>query len=92
MPSSTLNGRIGYRFDNGWKIQLDGFNIFDCRCEALSFAYGSFPRSDLLLQPVTGSIMDRHFKPQNPPAVRLTISGPLTFFDAPIMAPIAATY
>ncbi len=36
--------------------------------------------------------MDRHFKPQNPPAVRLTISGPLTFLDAPIMAPIAATY
>jgi hypothetical protein len=91
-PSSVFNGRLGYRFDNGWKIQLDGFNIFNCRCEALSFAYGSFPRSDLLLQPVTASIMDRHFRPQNPPAVRLTLSGPLSVFEPPLMAPVASAY
>jgi len=24
--TGLLNGRLGYRFDNGWRVQLDGFN------------------------------------------------------------------
>ena len=26
-PFSIFNGQIGYRFDNGWRIQLDGLNL-----------------------------------------------------------------
>ena len=37
----TVNARLGYRFDNGWKIQLDGFNIFNSRSDEITYAYGS---------------------------------------------------
>ncbi|GAH68340.1 unnamed protein product, partial [marine sediment metagenome] len=30
-PTSIFNGRIGYRFDNGWRIQLDALNLFNTR-------------------------------------------------------------
>jgi hypothetical protein len=84
IPAGTLNVRLGYRFENGWKAQVDGFNILDNRGDAVSYGYGSFVRQDLLLFPHPGEsigIMDRHFKPVDPPAVRVTLSGPLTIFD-----------
>lgn len=84
IPAGTLNARIGYSFGNGWKAQLDAFNITDNRGDAIAYGYGSFVRQDLLLFPHPGEsigIMDRHFKPVDPPAVRLTLSGPLTVFD-----------
>ena len=28
-PLSIFNGQIGYRFDNGWRIQLDGLNLLN---------------------------------------------------------------
>ena len=28
-PLSVFNGRIGYRFADGWRIQLDGLNLFN---------------------------------------------------------------
>ena len=28
-PLSIFNGQIGYRFDNGWRIQLDGLNLLE---------------------------------------------------------------
>lgn len=49
-----------------------------------AYGYGSFVRQDLLLFPHPGEsigIMDRHFKPVDPPAVRVTLTGPLTVFD-----------
>jgi hypothetical protein len=84
VAAGTVNARLGYRFDNGWKAQLDGFNIFNNRGDAIAYGYGSFVRQDLLLFPHPGEsigIMDRHFKPVDPPAFRLTLSGPLTIFD-----------
>jgi hypothetical protein len=91
VAAATLNARIGYRFDNGWKIQLDGFNILNNRGDAIAYGYGSIAKSDFLFFAHPGEtvgVMDRHFKPVDPPAVRLTISGPLVW-EAPT---IAATY
>src|SRR6202012_5087116 len=27
--TGLLNGQVGYRFDNGWRIELDGYNLTD---------------------------------------------------------------
>lgn len=84
VSAGTLNARLGYRFGNGWKAQLDAFNITNNRGDAIAYGYGSFVRQDLLFFPHPGEskgIMDRHFKPIDPPAVRVTLSGPLTIFD-----------
>lgn len=78
----TLNARLGYRFDNGVSFQLDGFNITNSRSDEITYGYGSFARSDYLMFPAYAGgsigIGDRHFKPVTPPAVRFTLSGPLT--------------
>jgi hypothetical protein len=89
IAAGTLNARLGYRFDNGWKVQLDGFNITNNRGDAVAYGYGSFMRTDFLFFPAypggSVGIMDRHFKPVDPPAIRLTLSGPLVW-EAPIIA------
>ncbi len=82
---ATLNARVGYKFGNGWKFQIDAFNITNQRSSAIDYGYGAFGRHDYLLFPngAQGSngIMDRYFKPQDPPAVRATLSGPLSIFE-----------
>jgi outer membrane receptor protein involved in Fe transport len=35
-PTSIFNGRIGYRFDNGWRIQLDALNLFNSRANQIT--------------------------------------------------------
>lgn len=91
IAAGTLNLRVGYRFDNGWKIQADAFNVTNNRGDAIAYGYGSFTRQDLFVRrhPLgaeSAGIMDRHFKPIDPPAFRVTLSGPLTIFDGPITA------
>jgi outer membrane receptor protein involved in Fe transport len=84
IAAGTLNLRAGYRFDNGWKAQIDAFNITNNRGDAIAYGYGSFVRQDLLFFQHPGEsigIMDRHFKPVDPPAVRMTLAGPLAIFD-----------
>jgi hypothetical protein len=90
LSAGTLNARLGYRFDNGWKLIADAFNITNNRGDAVSYGYGSFVKSDLLFfahPGESGGIRDRHFKPVDPPAFRVTLSGPLTIFDGPISPP-----
>ncbi len=43
-----LNGQLGYRFDNGWRIQLDAFNILNSHSDQITYAYGSLLKSDSL--------------------------------------------
>ena len=43
-----LNGRLGYAFDNGWKVQLDALNLFDTKANQIMYAYGSLLKSDPL--------------------------------------------
>ncbi|WP_249779429.1 TonB-dependent receptor [Bradyrhizobium sediminis] len=89
LATGLLNGRLGYRFDNGWRIQLDAFNILNSRSDQISYAYGSLLRSDALFAmcfPAAGpptapaavcqtGVMDRVLHPVEPLAIRLTVAG-----------------
>jgi outer membrane receptor protein involved in Fe transport len=87
--TGLLSGRLGYRFDNGWRVQLDAFNLLNSRSDQITYAYGSLLKSDSLFAmcfPSTGAptvpsavcqtgVMDRVLHPVEPLAVRLTIAG-----------------
>ncbi|WP_245435031.1 TonB-dependent receptor [Methylocystis rosea] len=86
----TVNARIGYRWKEGWKFQLDVFNMLNSRSMSIAYGYGSLIGTDLLYQacngliavPVTGANcgvgrMDIHAHPIEPPAWRLTFGGPI---------------
>jgi hypothetical protein len=45
-PTSIFNARIGYRFDNGWRIQLDALNLFNTQANHITYAYGSLIKTD----------------------------------------------
>ncbi|MEA2838597.1 MAG: hypothetical protein QOD89_3147 [Bradyrhizobium sp.] len=89
--TGLLNGGLGYRFDNGWRIQLDGFNLLNIRSEQIAYAYGSLLKSDSLFAmcfPRLGApsapaavcqtgVMDRVLHPVEPLAIRLTLAGQL---------------
>ena len=86
-PSSSIfNGRVGYRIDNGWRIQLDVFNLLNTRANQITYAYGSLIKGDNLynlcypVQTVPAAvcrsgIMDYVLHPVEPLAVRLTLAG-----------------
>ena len=89
-PISIFNGRIGYQFENGWKLQLDALNLFNAKTNQITYAYGSIIKSDSLYSACYGStaptpgtglyaacqngVMDTVFHPMEPLAVRLTLS------------------
>jgi outer membrane receptor protein involved in Fe transport len=89
--TGLLNGRLGYRFDNGWRVQLDGFNLLNSKSDQISYAYGSLIKSDSLFAmcfPAAGAptapaavcqtgVMDRVLHPVEPAAIRLTLAGQL---------------
>lgn len=85
--TGLLNGQVGYRFDNGWRIQLDAFNLTDSKSDQITYAYGSLLKTDALYTQCrfgappppaavcqTG-VMDRVLHPVEPFAVRLTVAG-----------------
>ena len=84
-PLSIFNGQIGYRFDNGWRIQLDGLNLLDSRSDQATYAYGSLLKTDTLFHmcnsgapPPTAvcqnGVMEYVLHPIEPLAVRLTVA------------------
>lgn len=85
----TVNIRAGYRWSDGWRLQADVFNLFNSRTDQMTYAYGSLlPTDPLFAQCVSGvapanvcaiGVMDRHFHPFEPTALRVTLAGPLTF-------------
>ncbi len=83
-PLSVFNGQIGYRFDNGWRIQLDGLNLLNSRADQATYAYGSLLKTDSLFAHVHSAhghrppaavcqngVMDYVLHPIEPLAVRL---------------------
>lgn len=84
--AGLLNGQVGFRFDNGWRIQLDAYNLTDSKSDQITYAYGSLLKTDALFaqcHPVqiapsavcqTG-VMDRVLHPVEPFALRLTMAG-----------------
>ena len=82
---SLINGRIGYRFDNGWRVQLDVLNLLNSKADAISYAYGSLIKTDSLFvicnspapPPAAvcqNGVMDRILHPVEPLAARLTVT------------------
>jgi hypothetical protein len=85
---SVFNGQAGYRFANGWRIQLDGLNLLNARTDQATYAYGSLLKTDSLFAmcfPARGApmapaavcqngVMDYVLHPMEPLAVRLTIA------------------
>jgi len=89
--TALLNGQVGYRFENGWRVQLDAYNLANSKTDQISYAYGSLLRSDNLFTLCYGAgtvpppaltavcqngVMDRVLHPVEPLAIRLTIAGP----------------
>jgi outer membrane receptor protein involved in Fe transport len=85
--AGLLNGQLGYRFDNGWRIQLDGFNLLNSQTDQITYAYGSLLKTDSLYAMCfagtptapaavcqTGA-MDQVLHPVEPLALRLTVAG-----------------
>src|ERR1700683_4025796 len=88
-PLSVFNGRVGYRFADGWRIQLDGLNLFNTRSAQAEYAYGSLLKNERLFAvwlSVSGKppkalaavcqngVMDYVLHPMEPLAVRLTLA------------------
>jgi len=86
-PLSLFNAQLGYRFDNGWRVQLDILNLFNSNTDQASYAYGSLLKSDPLyaqcnsatppLVPVAvcqNGVMDRVLHPVEPFAIRGTVA------------------
>jgi hypothetical protein len=67
--TTTLNGRVGYVFDSGIKLNLDIFNILNTQASQIDYFYAS----RLPGEPAAG-VADRHFHPVEPTAVRLTLA------------------
>jgi outer membrane receptor protein involved in Fe transport len=88
--TSIFNGRVGYRLDNGWRIQLDILNLFNAQANQITYAYGSLIKTDNLYNlcyppaqtaPIApaavcqNGVMDYVLHPAEPFAVRLTVAG-----------------
>ena len=84
--TSIFNGRLGYRADNGWRIQLDALNLFNARTNQISYAYGSLIKTDSYYnlcyvqqtapgQVCQNGVVDYVVHPIEPFALRLTIAG-----------------
>jgi outer membrane receptor protein involved in Fe transport len=86
-PTSIFNGRVGYRLENGWRIQLDVLNLFNTKTNQITYAYGSLIKTDSLYNMCFGpvqtapsavcqnGVMDYVLHPVEPLAVRLTLAG-----------------
>ncbi|MDB5372811.1 MAG: TonB-dependent receptor [Belnapia sp.] len=70
--TALVNARLGYRFANGLRMQLDAFNLFDTKASQIDYFYAS----RLPGEPAAG-VEDRHFHPAEPLALRFTIAASL---------------
>jgi outer membrane receptor protein involved in Fe transport len=83
-PTSIFNGRLGYRFDNGWRIQVDALNLFNTKTNQINYAYGSLLPTDALFKqcfPVQvalaavcqAGVIDYILHPAEPLAIRVSL-------------------
>jgi len=70
--TTTVNARLGYRFENGIRAQFDAFNLFNAKTSQIDYFY----TSRLSGEPPAG-VADRHFHPVEPLAVRFTLAATL---------------
>ena len=67
--TSIFNARLGYVFENGLKLQLDGFNILNTRANQIDYYYASRRPGES-----AQGVNDVHLHPVEPLAFRLTAS------------------
>jgi outer membrane receptor protein involved in Fe transport len=67
--TALVNARVGYRYANGVRVQLDAFNLFDSHASQIDYYYTSRLQGE-----PAGGVADRHFHPVEPLAVRLTVA------------------
>jgi opacity protein-like surface antigen/outer membrane receptor protein involved in Fe transport len=96
-PLNTINANVGYRFANGWRVQVDALNLLNSTSYNASYAYGAmlttdslfamcFPTPKIPIAVCQNGFMDYSVHPLEPLAVRLTLAGPLDTIDLPGMA------
>lgn len=68
-PTSIVNARLGYVFENGLKLQLDAFNLLNTQASQIDYYYTS-----RLPNEGPAGVADRHFHPVEPLAVRFTMA------------------
>ena len=83
--TSIFNGRLGYRIDNGLRLQLDVLNLFNAKANQITYAYGSLLKTDTLYNLCTiasapasvcqTGVMDYVLHPVEPLTFRVTIAG-----------------
>jgi outer membrane receptor protein involved in Fe transport len=83
--TSIFNGRLGYRIDNGWRLQLDVLNLFNTQANQITYAYGSLLKTDTLYTLCTSGtapaavcqngVMDTVLHPVEPLTFRVTVAG-----------------
>lgn len=84
-PTSIVNARLGYRTENGWRIQLDVLNLFNTKANQIAYAYGSLLKTDTLYNLCAANaapaavcangVMDRVLHPVEPMTFRVTMAG-----------------
>jgi hypothetical protein len=100
-PFNLISGTVGYQFENGWRLQLDGLNLLNSTTDQATYAYGALLYSDSLFAmcfPAGGApskvppavcangVTDYVLHPVEPLAVRLTLAGPIESIDPAAMA------
>jgi len=100
-PFSIINAGVGFRFDNGWRIQLDALNLLNSTADLATYAYGSlltsdamfamcFPTPKIPAAVCQNGVMDYVYHPVEPLAFRLTLAGPLETIGKINVAAMAA--
>jgi opacity protein-like surface antigen/outer membrane receptor protein involved in Fe transport len=100
-PFNVVNAGVGYRFDNGWRIQLDALNLLNSTTDLATYAYGSlltsdamfamcFPTPKIPAAVCQNGVMDYIYHPVEPLAFRLTLAGPLETIGSVNVAAMAA--
>jgi TonB dependent receptor/TonB-dependent Receptor Plug Domain len=74
-PTSIFNGRLGYRFDNGWRIQVDALNMFNTKTNQINYAYASLLKTDTCFPGCQAGVMDYILHPAEPLAIRVSLIG-----------------
>nr|GAJ34361.1 outer membrane receptor proteins, mostly Fe transport [Bradyrhizobium sp. DOA9] len=83
-PTGIVNARIGYRAENGWRIQFDVLNLFNSKADQITYAYGSLLKTDTLYNLCAANaapaavcrngVMDYVLHPVEPMAFRVSIA------------------
>jgi hypothetical protein len=99
-PMNAINGAAGYRFANGWRLQLDALNMLNSTSDLDTYAYGGLLTTDALYakcHPSSGvstvpaavcanGVMDYVYHPLDALALRVTLAGPIDSINLPAMA------